>query len=125
MDTARYLVCLREKYNIDNEKIELDAIFKKHPEIDPNDNAVDDQDPDRRHLLHILIDDDLDHYVDFIVNKATIKADVHALDTKSGMSPLCMAVQNLNDDIVKILVEAGADVNQTSDSITPILLAAS
>jgi hypothetical protein len=111
MDTARYLDCLRKKYNIESTKIELDAIFRKYPEIDPNDGNLDDADVDRRPLLHILIDDDLEEYVDFVVNKATIKADIHTIDGKTGLTPLCMAIQNVNDGIVKILVDAGADVN--------------
>jgi|APSaa5957512535_1039671.scaffolds.fasta_scaffold599115_1 hypothetical protein len=68
MDTVRYLKCLREKYNIESDKIELDAIFRKYPEIDPNDANVDEEDRDHRLLLHILIDDEYDQYVDFIVN---------------------------------------------------------
>ena len=111
MDTARYLDCLRKKYNIESTKIDLDAIFRKYPEIDPNDGNLDEADPDHRPLLHILIDDDLDHYVKFIVNDATIKADIEKLDGKTGLTPLCMAIQNCSDDIVKILVDAGADVN--------------
>ena len=89
MDTARYLKCLREKYNIESTKIELDAIFRKYPEIDPNDANVDPQDPDHRLLLHILIDDEMEEYVDFIVNRAEIKADITIIDKKTNYTPLC------------------------------------
>ena len=92
MNTDKYLKCLRKKYDIQSEKVELQAIFKKHPEIDPNNDSVDANDLDKRVLLHILIEDDMVDEIDFILNKSQIKADPNIEDLKTGMTPLCAAL---------------------------------
>ena len=70
MNLNRYKSCLREKLNIESYLITLDAIFRKFPELDPNDPNVDPDDPNNRVLLHLLIEDEEDDLIEFILNKA-------------------------------------------------------
>ena len=109
--TEQYLDCLRKKYNIESDKVDLQAIFKKHQEIDPNDETVDPDDPDKRVLLHILIEDEREEEIAFILKDSAIKADPNIIDYKTKMTPLCAALQTCLFDIVKLLIENGADVN--------------
>ena len=92
MTTNNYMVCLRKKFNIDSSFVTLDAIYRKYPEIDPNDPEVDPNDKYKRMLIHILIEEDQDDLVDFILNKAAIKADPNLKDTKTMLTPLCSAI---------------------------------
>ena len=123
--TETYLDCLRKKYNIESDRIDLQAIFKKYKEIDPNDDSIDPDDPDKRVLLHILIEDEREEEIAFILKESAIKADPNVIDTKLGVTPICAALQTCQFSVVKMLVEAGADVNLPSDSMTPVQLAAS
>ena len=51
--------------------------------------------------------------------------DIHQVITTGGMSPLYIASQNGNIDIVKILIEAGGDVHQVSNDGYTVLGASS
>ena len=92
MTSHNYMVCLRKKFNIDSSFVKLDAIYRKYPELDPNDPEVDPNDQYKRVLIHILIEEDQDDLVEFLLNKATIKADPNLRDTKTMLTPLCSAI---------------------------------
>ena len=124
MNLNRYKECLRKKYDIQSNLVDLDAIFRKYPELDPNDPDVDPSDPDQRVLLHILIEDEETELIDFILNKSEIKADPNLIDKKTLLTPMCFAIQEGYHNIVKLLVEAGADVDLPSDNMTPCQWAA-
>ena len=76
------MVCLRTKFDIDSNFVTLDAIYRKYPDLDPNDTEIDPKDKYKRVLIHILIEEDKEDLVDFILNKSTIKADPNLRDTK-------------------------------------------
>ena len=47
-----------------------------------------------------------------------------AIDNEDGATPLCIASQNGHLEIVKVLIAAGADVNQaTKNGCTPLYVA--
>ena len=102
---------MRKKYNISSDKVEIQAIFKKYPEADPNDLNIDPEFSGCRPLLHLAIDDDEIEVVRFILNEAVIKANPDLVDDKSGLTPLALAIQNGSLEMVKLLVLAGADPN--------------
>jgi ankyrin repeat protein len=111
MTTNYFKERLREKYNINSDLVDLASIFKAHPELNPNEPCVDKNDPFQRVLLHVLIEDEETDLVEFILFKATIKADPNLVDQKSGLTPLCSAINEGYIEIVKYLLKAGADVN--------------
>jgi len=41
MDFDMYMECLRRKFKLDSNKIDLKAILRKFPEIDPNEPQID------------------------------------------------------------------------------------
>lgn len=90
MTTRYFKELLRKKYKIDSTLVDLTSIFKTHPELDPNEPLVDDT--YEKILLHVLIEDEETDLVEFILFKATIKADPNLVDQKSGLTPLCLAV---------------------------------
>lgn len=92
MTSNYYTDLLRKKYKIASDLVDLKSIFKAHPELDPNDPDLDENDPYKRVLLHILIEDEEEELVDFMLNKATIKANPNLIDEKTGLSPLCLAI---------------------------------
>jgi ankyrin repeat protein len=118
------MICLRKKYNIDSTFVTLDSIFRKYPDLDPNDPEVDPNDKYKRILIHILIEEDKNELVDFILNKATIKANPNLKDTKTLLTPLCSAINECNLEVVKLLVAAGADLKDTCEEMTPCMWAA-
>jgi ankyrin repeat protein len=70
--------------------------------------------------LHLLIEDEKEELVDFVLNSAELRADPELIDEKTQMTPLCAAIQGCSLEIVQLLVEAGADVNRCADSMTPL-----
>ena len=52
-------------------------------------------------------------------------ANVNLAETTMGWTPLCVASENGNVDLVEVLIKAGANVNQasTTDGGTPLFVA--
>ena len=118
MTSHNYMVCLRTKFDIDSNFVTLDAIYRKYPDLDPNDTEIDPKDKYKRVLIHILIEEDKEDLVDFILNKSTIKADPNLRDTKTQLTPLCSAINEGNLNVVKMLVAAGANLKDVCDDMT-------
>ena len=66
-------------------------------------------------LLHYAVSDDDIELVKILLQDKYV--DVNAEDW-SGETPICRAIRHRNFDIVKLLVENGADVNIVSDKLT-------
>ena len=93
MDFLLYMECMRKKYNVQSDKVEIQAIFRKYPEIDPNDLQIDPENEDSRPLLHLAIEEEMEEVVEFILKEAPIKADPNLVDLKTELTPLCAALQ--------------------------------
>ena len=110
---------LMKRYDLDNNQIDLKAIFKKFPEIDPNDPKINSNNPLERVILHVLIEEEETDTIDFLLNHAAIKADPNTIDKKTSLTPLCSAIQDGYLEIAKLLVKAGADIDTPSEGMTP------
>jgi len=52
------------------------------------------------------------------------KANPRTSHTKTTFTPLCVAIQKGELDVVKKFIEYGADVNEKSNGLTPLMVAA-
>ena len=89
MEVAKYTEALRLKLKIESHLVEIDAMFRKFPETDPNDTDLLD---DARPLLHLLIEEESDELIEFFLEKCPIKADPNLVDAKTEATPLCLAI---------------------------------
>ena len=120
MDYDSHLQALRKKFAVASDKVEIQAMLRKFPEIDVNVQSPDPENPDGRPLLHLAIEEEKVEVVDYLLNQAEIKADPEFIDSKTGITPLCLAIQSGSLEAVKLLIAAGADPNRPVDFMTPL-----
>lgn len=78
-----------------------------------------------RPLLHLLIEEEKHDLISFILKDTVLKADPELSDSKTELTPLCAAIQSCSIESVRLLIEAGADINRPADAMTPTEWAAS